>query len=271
MALRGNLADFTIVQLLNLVNLAAKTGTLSLERPGDVASIAFREGKLSFASYGQEDGSLAAILRRTNRISPAQQHVLVEKAAHMSDKELGLLLINAGYVTKDEILASLQQYYLGIIRRLFGWVDGKFFFNPNEQVWDGKITLRIELENIIIEGARQFKETEQLLEEIPSLEMALKFMDRPRTNIRNISLSLDEWKVISYVNPKNSIRQIARTNKMNDIEIRKIVYGLLQGGLVEIVRKTEMAVPPTFRMFPTQDKNEQKFLVNRLIDRIRSI
>ena len=28
MALRGNLRDFTITQLLNLVNLAQKTGTL---------------------------------------------------------------------------------------------------------------------------------------------------------------------------------------------------------------------------------------------------
>jgi hypothetical protein len=76
----------------------------------------------------------------------------------------------------------------------------------------------------------------QLQDEIPSLEMALKFADRPGANLRNVNLSVEEWRVVSYINPKNTIRQIARTVKMNDLEIRKVIYGLLQAGLVEIVR-----------------------------------
>jgi predicted DNA-binding transcriptional regulator len=114
------------------------------------------------------------------------------------------------------------------------------------------------------------REWEQLQEEIPSLDMALKFMDRPGTNLRNINLSVEEWRVVSYVNPKNTMRQIAHATKMNDLEIRRVVYGLLQAGLVEIVRPG--GVPLTNqRMFPTTNKEEQKSLVNRLIGRIRSI
>jgi len=55
MALRGNLRDFTITQLLNLINLAKKTGTLVIEGPGDFAWVAFREGKLAYAQIGRED------------------------------------------------------------------------------------------------------------------------------------------------------------------------------------------------------------------------
>ena len=33
MALRGNLRDFTVTQLLNLINLAQKTGTLVVDGP----------------------------------------------------------------------------------------------------------------------------------------------------------------------------------------------------------------------------------------------
>ena len=51
---------------------------------------------------------------------------------------------------------------------------------------------------------------------------------------------------------------------MNDLEIRRVVYGLLQAGLVEIVRPGGAPASPT-RMFPTQNKEEQKSLVNRLI------
>lgn len=275
MALKGNLRDFSITQLLNLINLAQKTGTLVIEGPGETARVAFRQGKLAYAQLGGEDGSLAAILHQTRRISASQYKLLKERASTMSDKELGLLLINAGYLTQDDILFSLQTYFINIIRRLFTWVEGFFRFEPDTLPGDGKITVRVDLENLIIEGSRQLREWEQLQEEIPSLDMALKFTERPGTNLRNISLSVEEWRVVSYVNPRNTIRQIARATKMNDLEIRRVVYGLIQAGLVELVRPEGAPPPrpqvPQARPFPTADKNEQKSLVNRLINRIRSL
>lgn len=271
MALKGNLRDFSITQLLNLINLAKKTGTLVVEGPGQIARVMFREGKLAFAQIEQEDNSLAAILQRNKKITASQCRLIKEKAGRMSDKELGLVLINAGYVSQNDILASLQQYFMNIVRRLFSWVDGFFRFDVAELVLIGKITVRLDLENLIIEGSRQLQEWEKLQEEIPSLDMALKFCERPGTNLRNINLSVEEWRVVSYVNPKNSMRQIARAAKLNDLEVRRVVYGLLQAGLVEFVRPSGAQYPTPPRMFPTNDKAEQKSLVNRLIDRIRSL
>ena len=67
------------------------------------------------------------------------------------------------------------------------------------------------------------------------------------------------------------MKQIAQTNKMNDHEVRRIVYGLLQAGLVEIIRPEGMVVQQHPSTFPTQNKEEQKSLVNKLIGRIRSL
>ena len=50
----------------------------------------------------------------------------------MSDKELGLLLINAGYLTQQDILVSLSQYIIEVVHRLFTWVEGFFHFEPDE-------------------------------------------------------------------------------------------------------------------------------------------
>jgi hypothetical protein len=271
MALKGNLRDFSITQLLNLVNLAKKTGVLIVDGPGGIARVTFREGKLAFAQVGQEDHSLAAVLQRSNKISGNQYRLLKTRASQMSDKELGLLLINAGYVSQEDILTSLQLYFTGIVRRLFTWAEGFFHFEPNIAPPTDKIAVKIDLENLIIEGTRQLREWEQLQEEIPSLDMALKFTDRPGTNIRKVNLSVEEWKVVSYVNPKNSIRQIARATRMSDLEIRRVIYALLQAGLVEMIRANSTPTIPTSRMFPTSNKEEQKSLVNRLITRIRSL
>ncbi len=268
MALRGNLRDFTITQLLNLINLASKTGTLILDGPSEQAHISFRDGKLAYARLGQEDGSLASILHKANKISVNQYRAIADRAGQMTDKELGLLLINAGYVTQEDILLNLQGYFTEVVRRLFTWVEGIFRFENNLLPPDGRINVKLDLENIIIEGSRQLRELEQLQDEIPSLDMALKFTERPLTNV---NLSIDEWKVVKFVDPKNTMRQIARTNRLSDLDVRRIVYGLLQAGLVEMVRPAGAAVPTAVKQFPVQDKQEQKTLINKLIGRIRSL
>lgn len=276
MALKGNLRDFSISQLLNLINLARKTGTLVVEGPNEKVWISFREGKLAFAQNGSEDSSLSAVLYRAKKLNAAQHRAIRARAGRMSDKELGLLLINANYVSQQDIFTSLQNYFVGVVNHLFTWVEGLFRFENDLLPPDEKITVRVGLENIIIEGARRLREWEQLQDEIPSLDMALKFADRPGANIRNIHMSVEEWRVVSFINPKNTIRQIARATKLNDLEIRRIVYGLLQAGLVEIVRPVGRPAPQPIpgRVLPQQQQanpEEQRSLINRLIKRIRSL
>jgi hypothetical protein len=271
MALKGNLRDFTITQLLNLINVAQKTGTLIVDGPTEKVYVSFREGKLAYAQMGTEDSSLAAVLHRANKISTAQFRVIKERAGKMGDKELGLLLINANYVTQQDILTSLQNQFLATLNRLFTWVEGLFHFENNVMPPEDKITLRVNLENIIIEGARRLHELEQLQDEIPSLDIALKFADRPGANLKHVNLSVEEWRVVSYINPKNTLRQISQATKINDLEIRRIAYALLQAGLVEFIRPPAPVIPTAPSAPPKASKEEQKSLINRIISRIRSL
>jgi hypothetical protein len=271
MALKGNLRDFNVTQLFNLINLAHKTGTLTVEGPNEAAWVSFREGKLVYAQFGHEDGTLIGILARTGRMTAKQSAALKARVGQKGDKELGLMLVNAGYLTQQDILMSIRQGVLDIVYRLFTWVDGFFRFDADVQPPDDRITIRLDMENIIIEGSRRMREYEQLQEDLPNLDMALNFVDRPGANIRDVNLSVEEWKVVSYINPKNTIRQIAKANKMSDLEIRRIVYGLLQAGLVDVVRPVGMPLPPQARQLPPVDPKQQASLVNRLIHRIRSL
>jgi hypothetical protein len=274
MALKGNLRDFTATQLLNLINLARKTGALIVEGPSYPVQVFFREGQLAYARSGNEDDSLANILFRASKITPSQHRAIRQHANQMSDKELGLLLINANYLTQQEIIHCLQIHFTNVLNNLFTWVDGLFHFDTSLGPPDGKITVRINLENIIVEGTRRLREWEHLQDEIPSLDMALKFSDRPGANLRNINLSVEEWRVVNFINPRNTMRQIAQAAKLNDMEIRRIIYGLLQAGLVEIVRPSSVLESPSGRTqapLSPGAKKEQVSLVNRIIRRIRSL
>ncbi|MCJ7513149.1 MAG: DUF4388 domain-containing protein [Anaerolineales bacterium] len=271
MALKGNLRDFSVTQLFNLISLARKTGTLTVEGPNEAAWVTFKEGKLIYAQLGNEDGTLTGILTKAGRITPKQAQVIRTHAPDKGDKELGLLLINAGYLSQQDILSAIRQYVLDIVYQLFTWVDGFFRFDNDVLPPEDRIVVRMDMENIIIEGSRRMREWEQLQEEIPNLDMALRFVERPGTDIKNLNLNVKEWKIVSFINPKNSIRQIAKANKMNELEMRRVVFGLLQAGLVEIVRPEGMPLPAQARKLPPVDPKQQSSLVNRLIDRIRTL
>ncbi len=272
MALKGNLRDFSITQLLNLINLAHKTGLLRIRGPKSEAAAYFRQGKLAYAALSDQPNDLASLLYREKKLTAGQYRAIRAHHQRLSDTALGLLLVNAGYFTQGEILAVVQSAYVDVIKRLFTWVDGHFEFHSNAPFPKGRIPTRVSLENLIIEGSRQMREWELLQNEIPDLDMALKFADRPDVNLKHLNLSVEEWRVVSYINPKNTIRQIARATKMNDLEIRRIVYGLLQAGLVELVRPANKSMPkPIHTALEGKTKEDQRSLVNRLIARIRGL
>lgn len=76
MALKGNLREFSFIQLLNLINLAKKTGALYIEGPSEISKVIFREGKIAYAVIGQDSTTLLKILSKTTLISPAQEALL---------------------------------------------------------------------------------------------------------------------------------------------------------------------------------------------------
>jgi hypothetical protein len=279
MALKGNLRDFSITQLLNLINLSRKTGSLSIEASGQQAQMWFREGGLVFASLGNQDGHLAQVLFKAGKLSREQTRTILSRAGTTNDKRLGMMLIEAGHVTQDDILQSVRQHTQDVVFRIFTWSDGMFRFEPNVLPPEERITVPIKLENIIMEGTRRLKEWEQLQDELPNLDMALRFTDRPDASLRNINLSVEEWRVVSFINPRNSIRQIAQANNMSDFQIRRIVYGMLQAGLVELVRPEGVEPVPKPRpgmAAPAPSKARRpppvkRSVVEKLITRIKRL
>jgi hypothetical protein len=286
MPLQGNLRDFSMTQLLNLINLAGKTGMLTIFEgiptgekdamggikmaPGrERARVAFKIGKLIHAIFDDQDGNLVSVLNKAGKLSVEQARLIRERARSTSDKALALLLINANYVTQKDVVASVQQHTLDIVYDLLSWHEGPFRFEDDTQPPPDRIMVPIDLENVIIVGARIIKQNEVLLDEIPNLDLALKFPEGAKEKYKGVHLSVEEWRVVSFVNPKNSIRQIAKANNMSDMEIRRIIYGLLQAGLVVLVK------PPTQtgeqkRVVPMAPA-VQETVVRRIIDRIRSI
>ncbi len=277
MALKGNLRDFSTTQLLNLICLARKTGTLTVEG-SETAHMSFRDGKLVYANFGENSNSLAYVLQESGILTEEQGRIIKTKAGGTGDKQLGHLLIQAGYVTQGDIIQSVRQHILDTVFKLFTWVEGLFLFDANDIPPADRITVPIDLESVIMEGSRRLKEWERLQDELPDLDVSLRFSDRPSARLRNINLTVEEWRVVSFVSPRNTIRQIAKAINLNEFQIRRIVYGMLQAGLVEIIEPA--AVRPEYLGTAAEDGGQtseqeepvvKRSIITRLINRVKKL
>ena len=291
MPLQGNLRDFSATQLFNLVNLSKRSGTLTIfegvptgERdamqnekmaPGaERAKVAFNKGKLVAAQLLGQSNSLVAVLNKAGKLTDKQAKIIQDRAKNTSDKALAMLLINAKYVSQNDIVTSIRQNTVDIVHNLMTWNNGPFRLDEDVLPGNTQILIPIDLENIIIEGARRMREIDELNKHLPNLDMALRFPENPKEKFKGIHLSVEEWRVVSFVNPKNTMRQIGKANNMSDVEIRRVVYGLEQAGLVELVKPAGAEQKPKTRAEKRRQARQskvEKAVVNRLIDRLKSL
>lgn len=291
MPIQGNLRDFSTTQLLNLINLSGRTGVLRIFegvptgdkdangneklQPGkERANVLFKGGKLVYASTAGQLSDLIAVLNKGGKLNENQAKVLRERAKGTGDKALAMRLIGANYVNRNDIVACVQQYILDIVYNVMMWNREPFRFDENVNVDAAdRILVPIDLQNVIIEGARRLKELDEIAKHIDNLDLCLRFPDNPKEKYAGVHLSVEEWRVVQFVNPKNTIRQIAKANNMSETEIRRIVYGLEQAGLVEIMRPTTApkAMTPRDEKRKAAQQPVQRQVVNRLIDKLKSL
>ncbi len=281
MALKGNLRDVGLNQLLNLIHLAHKTGALTVtsDNGAGAAHLYFREGRLIHAALDGQEARLTDVLVKVGKITPDQAKVVRSRSKVDTDKEMGLLIIQSGLLSQNDIVQGIRSYLLETVYQLLTWPNGAFRFDPNQLPPEERITVPINLDNLIIEGGRRVQEWERLRDELPNLDVPLRFSERPDANLRNINLSVDQWKVVSFINSRNTIRQIASFLKMDEFHIRRIVHGLQSAGLVDVAGATAAAAPapisspppPPRPVTPAPAAQVSRGVLLRVIDRIRGL
>ena len=95
MALRGNLKDFSLPDVFQLVQLSGKTGVLRIQGAEAEGSIWFRDGDVFFAQSNWRREQLGERLVSAQRITPAAlaRALEVRQAEGDSGRRLGQILV----------------------------------------------------------------------------------------------------------------------------------------------------------------------------------
>ncbi len=243
MALRGNLRDFSLPDVFQLVTFSKKTGILRIKRAdGTDGSVWFRDGEVFFAQSNWHGEPLGERLVHANRITPSA----LSKALDMRAKEakggrrLGEILVEEGYITDKVLEAFVQEQIQDTIFDLMRWDEGEFDFELLPDVVDEDIGLSVSIENVIMEGSRRLEEWTRIKKKIPSMDIVFKMATAPGEGTFEISLKPIEWNLLLLVDGTRSVAQLATETNRTDFEVARIMYGLFSAGLLEVASDEEV-------------------------------
>lgn len=108
------------------------------------------------------------------------------------------------------------------------WQEGDFVFHPSKETAEKSV--RRSNTNLLMEAARRIDEWKVLSKRIPSTRMVPVFTNHSATT--SVSLSPQEWSLISKVDERRSIEEIAIGLGKSPFEICKLLFGLITSQLV---------------------------------------
>jgi len=236
MALKGSLKDFSLPDLFQLLNFGKKNGTLNLIRGQARGYICFRNGEVFFATTNWKRQSLGMKLLGAGIITRAQLEEALElQKTTARGQRLGQLLIRLGYITKEQLEVFVEEQIQDAVFEMLRWTDGEFEFQPGVVFPEEDIGLSISTEELIMEGSRRLDEWNRIEKKIPNLDAVFKMTSMQGREAAQISLTPEEWMVLTHVDGEKTVRQIVEKTGMSTLHTCKILYGLISSGLLENV------------------------------------
>jgi hypothetical protein len=111
------------------------------------------------------------------------------------------------------------------------WSDGTFSFNPGEE--SDQVTIHLSNATLMMEAVRRLDEWRVLSRKIPSLDLVPYFPPRDH-GADQITLSPQEWILVTRIDGRHTIDEIASSLRWAAFDVSKLLFGLVTTGLVAL-------------------------------------
>jgi hypothetical protein len=233
MLLQGSLQEFSLPNVLQLVKMSAKTGTLTLRCEERWGRLYFRGGHIYYAFVDPQVMPLGERLVRAGTITPQQlEEALSVQRSGPEGTRLGTVLERLGYIDRGTLAEAIGDQIEEAAFDLLGWMEGEFEVLGDAPPADEDIVLELTVDGVIIDGCRRIDEWDLVmaslgsLQHIPRLEYAEGVDDHG-----GVSFSPEEWRVISLVDGRRDAGSVIRDSGINRFRAAKVLRRLVEEGL----------------------------------------
>lgn len=231
MALQGNLQDFSVSEILQLLGTQQKTGCLLLKHDAESVSIYVNQGRVVSARDPgmRPDDPLISFLRDIHRL-PEEQYRGILTLSRETGRDLEDLLLNGRYMEQEELASYLERLILDTLLRLSRWDKGTYRFDP-AVTWKGARLVDLSTEGALIEAARRVDEAKRFQAQFADPHKVLGVHDLPDPDE---PLSDEERELFGIIDGKHTIAEVTEAAPLTEYETQEALHRMIEAGWVEI-------------------------------------
>jgi len=257
MALAGTLKDFGLPDIVQLIGLQRKTGTLHLSTKGESVNVIFENGNIVAAdsSMTRPSDRIGNALVTQGAISQEQlnQALSVQK---QTMQRLGHVLISEQIVSEEMLRKAVEAQLFQVVFRLFRWREGDYNFETQATVdYERTGAVSLGADFVLMEGIRMVDEWPIIERKIPSMAAVFKKVVDPsqvtakgggEDELDNLlagmsekassklALSGDELLVFNAVDGKKTCQQIVESTPLHDFAVCRTLLDLMDRDVVAL-------------------------------------
>ena len=231
--IRGDLASFRLVEVLQMLGLQRQTGRLAVTSDGGNLEIYFKEGSVVFAtpcSNGTISDVLSGFLRKACRIEDGNiEHAL--RIMEMTGDPIDKVLVKERAIDVRTFNQCLKRHTEATVYRAMALTGGNFLFEKTTPPAFAH-PVQLKVDDLLLEGARRSDEWVLIQQRIPSFDLVFEPMIGNAEELSTRGLSEVDASVFSLVNGQRTVQDIIEELNASDFDVAKSLFILLSVNLI---------------------------------------
>ncbi|MEM9162253.1 MAG: DUF4388 domain-containing protein [Cyanobacteria bacterium P01_F01_bin.4] len=250
MSITGYLSEFSLPELLQLLQRGQKTGLLAVQllsepdEPTEHYFLWFYQGNIVSATNRLDSRCFATLLCRQGYVTGLMISRLIRRCP--PDVSLGTFLYEKGVLEKKQLKALFRDQVIQQVCGLFQLPDGCFQFDPRAPLPKVEMTgLSIPATEITLPGLRALENWDALQNKLPAPRSGLRNLVKGRPNV---SINQAEWNVWKAIDGQTPLITMARQLQLPIENMQKIAFRLIVIGLaaeVPMMMTSMQSLQPT--------------------------
>jgi hypothetical protein len=230
--LSGNLSDFSIADVFQLIGHQRKTGTLELKSGAARAQLVFDRGQVVSAAVSRgRDDEMDPLARRLVRCGQLTRERADEAAAvaRSSAQSVARTLVARGWLDAAAVRRALDLVTSDAIFDVLRWHGGSFDFHAKSVDHDRDPTELLAAEQILMDGLRMVDEWQSIEKLVPSEDTVFERAHEsgPRTG--------ETARVFALIDGRLSVRRVIDLAQLGTFDGMRILSELRSSGSIHTV------------------------------------
>jgi hypothetical protein len=264
LSFRGDLRASGTPRILRTILESGESGVLSFWNGVSTKRVFISRGRIVQITSNEPDERLGEILLVEGKIS-ARQFVEASKLIRPG-KRLGTLLVEIAALDAEELVPAITEQARSMLFELFNWTSGTYEMSLGEIDEAEFVPLHLSSDEVIAQGMRKLRSWSRVFAGIQSLETV--FVRVPHVESWHLKVELldDEQTVLSRVNGRLTVEQIAELSFGTSYETCRTLWMLAVLGLIQRAHADDI-----HRSLALVDEAADRAEVGQIVDRFNRL